>query len=257
MKNPVFDKDLTPLFRGCDNADLDPLVEIILTAPGETLTLKETYREHSGDHKSYIDEIVYEITSLGGNTLANLVRGHGIPYAEMVRDVARKLGVHPRVTDDTKTLEEKTLLKVLEINYEQLDEEDRVALAELMDLERETTEDGKFPEEEISRKLGDAATSLVGDRIQNAIELAARSARIRQMFLSTVRASLAKVGTLSLGGPISWAFGVGQTVYELFGPNYARTVGLVAQVGLLRQKYIQRERDAESIEEIETELVAP
>lgn len=245
MKNPVFDKDLTPLLHRCDNTDLEPLVNIITTAPSQTLTIRERYRTHNGDHRTYIDEIVYEITSFGGNSLANLVRGRGVPYAEMVRDVARTLSITPLVTDITATLEEKIVLKVLEINYRQMSEEDRIALAELIDVDGISNgADGEFPEEEVSRRLGDAATSLIGDRIQNAIDLAARSTMIRRTLLSTARAALAKIGTLSFGGPISWAAGIGQTVYELFGPNNTIAIGLIAQIALLRQKYAQIERDA-------------
>src|ERR1043165_1559759 len=118
MKNPVFDKDLTPLLRGSDNGDLDPIVELILSAPSQTLTIKPSYREHTGDHKNYVDEIVYEITSFGGNSLANLVRGHGIPYAEMVRDVAGKMMIKPSLVDTTATLEEKVILKILRLSYD-------------------------------------------------------------------------------------------------------------------------------------------
>ena len=128
MKNPVVDKDLTQLLRHCDNADLDPIVSIILAAPSQTLTLKEAYRAHTGDHKAYVDEIVYEITSFGGNSLANLFRGQGVPYADMVRDVASYLGVKPTVNDTTSLLEEKIILKVLKLSYDRLGEDDRLAL---------------------------------------------------------------------------------------------------------------------------------
>src|SRR5687768_15289655 len=132
MKNPVFDKDLTTLLRQCDNSDLDPIVSIILASPSQTLTVKQAYREHAGDHKAYIDELIYEITSFGGNSLANLVRGHGVPYAEMVRDVAGRLGITPTVVDTTATLEEKVILKVLKLSYDQMSPEDRTALGDLI-----------------------------------------------------------------------------------------------------------------------------
>jgi uncharacterized protein YaaW (UPF0174 family) len=256
MKNPVFDKDLTPLLHTCANDDLEPLVNIITTAPSQTLTIRESYRTHNGDHRAYLDEIVYEITTFGGNSLANLVRGHGVPYAEMVRDVARTLGVKPLVTDTTATLEEKIVLKILEINYRKMDDEDRTALAELIDIDGIADgADGEFPAEEMGKRLGDAATSLVGDRIQNAIDLAARSATIRRTLLSTAKATLTKIGTLSFGGPVSWAAGIGQAVYDLFGPNYTIAIGLIAQIALLRQKYAQIERDILPIQGAATEEV--
>lgn len=255
MKNPVVDKDLTQLLRHCDNADLDPIVSIILAAPSQTLTLKEAYRAHSGDHKAYIDEIVYEITSFGGNSLANLVRGQGIPYGEMVRDVANYLSVKPTVNDTTATLEAKVILKVLKVSYDRLSEEDQLGLQGILNAgstgEDDTIDFGDgFPEEEIGRVLGTAGPSLLGDRIQNAIQTAARSARVRQSVTSIVKSALAKVATAGLGGPLSWTMALGQGVYELFGPNYTIALGLIAQIGLLRQKYDQLQRDiAEQQEE--------
>jgi uncharacterized protein YaaW (UPF0174 family) len=249
MKNPVFDKDLTPLLRRCDSSDLDPIVELILSAPSQTLAIKPAYREHPGDHRNYVDEIVYEITSFGGNSLANLVRGHGVPYSEMVRDVAGKMMIKPSVTDTTSTLEEKIILKILKLSYDRMDQEDRIALGELVNLSVKVDgngHDGAFPEDQVSASLSTTASSLAGDRIQNAIEIAARSARVRQTLISAGRSVIAKFATASLGGPISWAVAAGQAIFDLFGPNNTRALGLIAQIGLLRQKYQQMKRDVET-----------
>jgi uncharacterized protein YaaW (UPF0174 family) len=251
MKNPVFDKDLTTLLRQCDNSDLDPIVSIILAAPSQTLTVKQSYREHAGDHKSYIDEIIYEITSFGGNSLANLVRGHGVPYAEMVRDVAGRLGLTPSAIDTTATLEEKVIVKVLKLSYEQMSPDDRTALGDLMNAGAEDGEeiafDDGFPEQEIGRRLGDGASSLMGDRIQNAVNVAARSTQIRHALGTAAKAVLTKVATASLGGPVSWAALIGQSVYDLFGPSTSTAIALVAHIGLIRQKQEQIRQDGEEV----------
>lgn len=247
MKNPVFDKDLTTLFRNSENIDLEPIVETILAAPSQTLTVKSDYKEHMGDHKAYIDALVYEIQSFGGNSLANLVRGHGVPYVEMVRDVAKKLGIKPSLTDTVATLEEKVLLKIIRMSYELMDESDRLALADLFDLGNTAGDKiefgAEFPEAEISRHLADGATSLMGDRIHHAVELAARSARLRRSIIGATRLVMAKLATASLGGPLSWTAAIGQGIYELFGPNYTTALALVANVALIRQKQEQLQRD--------------
>jgi uncharacterized protein YaaW (UPF0174 family) len=244
MKNPIFDKDLTALLRQAENEDLEPIVQLILSAPSQTLTIKPAYREHTGDHKNYVDELVYEITSFGGNSLANIVRGHGVPYAEMVRDVASKLSIKPSVNDTTATLEEKIILKILKLSYDRMEVEDRIALGELINLSVSTDgQDGSFPEEEVSSRLASSASSLAGDRIQNAIEIAARSAKMRQTLIGAFRSVAAKFATAPLGGPVSWMIAAGQVVYDFFGPNYTRAIGLIAQIGLLRQKGQQNERD--------------
>lgn len=147
MKNPVFDKDLTTLFKNCENVDLAPIVETILSLPSQTLTLQPAYKLHAGDHRAYVDELVYEVTSLGGHTLANLARGHGVAYADMVHDVADKLDVRSGEDDAVATLEEKIILRVLRLSAEHMTEDDRIALADLLSLEEEirsATESDEF-----------------------------------------------------------------------------------------------------------------
>lgn len=279
MKKPIVDKDLTQLLRHCDSNDLESIVNIILASPSQTLSVQQEYRTHQGDHKRYVDEIVYEITSFGGNSLANIVRGQGVPYADMVRDVATKLGVRPSMDDTTPRLEEKIILRIIRLAYDKLSEEDRLALQDILSVGSDgtsssngidaTTDGGAgngtlvdnldfsngFPEEEISRRLATAGTSLLGDRIHNAIQIAARSARFRQTINSVVKAGLAKLAAVGLGGPVSWTMAAGQALYDLFGPNYTVAIGLIAQIGLIRQKYAQIQRDMVD-EEIEAGMVS-
>ena len=276
MKNPVIDNELTPLLRLGSNDDLEPIVSMILSAPSQTLTLQQGYKDHQGDHKAYIDEIVYEITSFGGNTLANLARGHGVPYGEMVREVARKLSIKPGPSDTTPLLEEKILMKILQLSYSKLSEDDRLALQDVLfseengsngngadgvaregaaSLDRSTAApsvDGMagrgMSEEDFSMRLATASTSLLGDRLQHAIDIASRSVRMRQALTSIMKAAMAKVAMAGAGGPLSWTLAAGQTIYDLFGPNYTFALGLVAQIGLLRQKQAQLQRDQTSPE---------
>jgi len=258
MKKPVIDKDLTQLLRHCDNNDLEHIVSMLLAIPSQTLTIQPEYREHQGDHKRYVDEIVYEITSLGGNSLANLVRGQGIPYADMVRDVAGRLGIRPAPTDTVPTLEEKILIRIITLAYDRLEEDDRLALRDLLSISDSDGQAagevrdpaGELSEEELGRRLAAAGTSLLGDRVQHAIAVAARSMQLRQAIRSIARAGIAKIATIGLGGPVSWTVAAGQALYGMFGPNYTAVIGLIAQIALLRQKYAQIQRDIveESVE---------
>ncbi len=250
MKKPIIDKDLTGLLRQCDNSELDTIVSIILAAPSQTLTLQEHYRAYQGDHKAYVDELVYEITSFGGNSLANMVRGQGVPYADMVRDVARHLSIKLTMADTVPTLETKIIIRILQLAYSRLSDEDKLALQDLLDLGDEEARDffNGVSEEEAGQRIAAAGTSLLGDRIQHAIRLAARSARFRQTIMSTIKAGIAKIGSMGLGGPVSWTVAAGQAVYDLFGPNYTVAIGLVAEIGLLRQKHAQIARDMADFE---------
>lgn len=281
MKNPVFDKDLTSLLKNCDNTDLDPIVETILSLPSETLSKRPEYLEHKGDHRSYIDALVYEITSLGGHTLANLIRGRGVDYADMVGDVASKLDVVPEDADTVETLEEKIILRILRLGSAHMSDDDRVALRDLLELEGEDSQhipaeaappnesgelsqelgrdvtsgvqsangglergsDDAFPEAEASRRIADSATALAGDRIAQVVEHVVRTTRLRRTMVAASKAAIFKAVTMPLGGPLSWAIAIGRGLHDLMGPNYAASLSLVAHIGLLRQKYEQIERD--------------
>jgi uncharacterized protein YaaW (UPF0174 family) len=247
MKNPIFDKNLTPLLRGCTNLELDSIVEIILTAPSQTLTVQGAYREHAGDHHSYVDEIVYEITSFGGNTLANLVRGRGVPYAELVRNVATELNLPPTFTDTTATLEMKIIIRVLKLTYDKLSPEDRIALQDILAVDDDPAGEidfsEGFPEREISNRLASAGTALLGDRIGHAVETAAASTRVRRTLLGFIRSGVTKIATAGLGGPISWTLAIGEALAHLFAPNMTIALALITQVGLLRQENAHAELD--------------
>jgi uncharacterized protein YaaW (UPF0174 family) len=174
----------------------------------------------------------------------------------MLRDVASKLSIRPLITDTTSSLETKVILKILKLAYDNLEEEDQQALQQLLNVGSNDGEEidfsAGFPEDEIGAQLASASTSLLGDRIQNAIQTAARSAKLRQTMASVVKSALAKVATAGLGGPVSWTVAIGQGLYELFGPNYTIALGLIAQIGLLRHKYAQLQRDtAAQAEELE------
>jgi uncharacterized protein YaaW (UPF0174 family) len=175
----------------------------------------------------------------------------------MVRDVAKRLMVSSSVTDTTETLEEKIILKILKLSYDRMDVEDRIALGQLINLSVKADSNGHsvFPEQEISSRLASSASHLMGDRIQNAIEIAAHSAKIRQTVVAGTRSIMMKLALIPLGGPISWSMAAGQAIYDLFGPSLSRSLSLISQIGLLRQKSKQSERDRVD-QDIEDEVEA-
>ena len=85
--------DLYALLSVCDNDDLEPLVEIIISATTNSLESCKTYKIHRPNHKKYLKEIGDEIRSYGGHSVRNAMRGEGPPYAEIVDDVCDKLDV--------------------------------------------------------------------------------------------------------------------------------------------------------------------
>jgi|HubBroStandDraft_6_1064221.scaffolds.fasta_scaffold430612_2 hypothetical protein len=83
-KNYLDDRDLA--FLAVENADLEPLVLYITTSPRgsrrwtERLTHQEEYKKDPSNCRAYIKDIVDDLQLYGGNTIANMSHGHGIPY---------------------------------------------------------------------------------------------------------------------------------------------------------------------------------
>ena len=93
MKHP-HDTDLDFLYA-CPNDELELLVRLVVDAGGRTGRLARTasFRLHHPDHGKYVDELVEELQTFAGNTLANVRRGHGVPYLEALRDTLDELHV--------------------------------------------------------------------------------------------------------------------------------------------------------------------
>ena len=128
------DHDLVPILRAATDQELDPLVKLILDKGWLSKELDETevFKKWNGakEHSRYADEISAEIQLFGGHSLANLIRRTGVPYAEVVNDVARKTGATSVRGDDIEGLEDAILEKLLESTWKNLDEQQKRSLIE-------------------------------------------------------------------------------------------------------------------------------
>lgn len=134
--------DLLPLLRGATNKELDVLVEIITKKGWQSseLNLTNVYHAHAPNHEKYPDEIAAEIQKFGGNTIANLLRGHGRPYRDIVRWSAKNLRVRYKDTATVAEIDLAILAKEeqkLETAYQKMTDEMRAQF--LKDLKIETS----------------------------------------------------------------------------------------------------------------------
>ena len=91
MNTVAFDPNLNPVIDAASNDELDVLHALIKTKLSETLSIQEAYKKHYPDHQKYADLIAREIRDFGGNSVANVVRGKGPAYHDIVCDVAKAL----------------------------------------------------------------------------------------------------------------------------------------------------------------------
>lgn len=207
-----------------------------------------------------------EICSEGGHGIVNLWRGQGTGYLDIVDEVADELKIKnipsynfkvkyfeeiQNLEYDKKTskdkgieyaelVEEKIILKLLELVYEELDENKK------KEFDKQITEVAKQFDSSINKTLTGTAGLIV---------LGNLGGFATYTFLSTALSTIS-MGALGFGaytaatsllslflGPIGWA-GLGIAgVFVLGKPEYEKLIPIVAIIGSIRQriKYEQKE----------------
>ncbi|MBI5272277.1 MAG: hypothetical protein HY856_21710 [Burkholderiales bacterium] len=173
-----------------------------------------------------------EIQAFGGNSLINAVRGTGILYREVVRDVADRQKVAYNNFDTVETIENAILLVVAEKAWEKMSEDERKALVKELGLKKTVG-------------IGPAALAAVIAAIRAsgfaAFKFAAVVAQVvakqvlgRGLAVATT-APLMK-GMSVLAGPIGWAIAAAWTAFDMASPAYRVTVPCVIQLAYMRKK---------------------
>ena len=229
------DYDLVPLLRSTSNELLDPLVGY-LTDDGEGRISSEldstgAYIAHHPDHLKYVDEIAAEIQLFGGNTIANQIRGYGVQYAEICRDVAKRLKVNFNETAPVENVESQILMKVLEDAWDKMDEEEKRAFLKELGINNKILPTA-LPLIAVQAAMN--ASGFLAYRI--AVIVANAVAQIvlgRGLTFATNRALTKGLGIFA--GPIGWAVTALWTTIDLASPAYRVTIPSVIQIALIRQ----------------------
>lgn len=228
----IFDKSLNPVLEIADNDDLQTLVEYIETKFSEDLTSHDAYKKHEPEHSKYADLIAREIRDMGGNSFANVWRGEGPTYHEIVCDVADKLKAPYNKDKSIEDIENSILETILTTAIDGMSEEDKEALL--------TEMGGRAGH----NKGGIATAAFIGIfraggfySYQLTLIVANQIARLilgRGLMLAT-NAGLMRVAGV-LAGPVGWAITGIWTAVDIAGPAYKVTIPCVIHVAMLRKK---------------------
>ena len=229
MAKPVpSDRDLDFL-KHCTKEELDPLVSILLNANTNWLEIDENYKFYKPDHTKYVDAIIADYQTFGGNTVANTFRGYGVPYWEILKDVCGNQDV-PVGDEKFQTMEANLLEKSLKGMWERLDEDQR---------------------RQIASEIGGSSFSIGG--VGTEAMLAAfrmggfASYKLTLMLVNglvkvvlgrglSFGANMALTKTLSIvTGPIGWAIGGLWTAVDIASPAYRVTVPATIYIAALRK----------------------
>ena len=265
------DEDLEFL-REMSSEDLNDLVETLVWKNGGkiltgTLSGDSLYKEHYPDHEKYLDRIMEEIQRFGGNTFANVFRGHGVLYKEIVRDVAKKLKVKYDKEASTPEIEMEIYLKIFSGVVEKMSEEEREKMfltlrqgvSVSIDKYKSRCPDDIFQIAKTTMRVVGTAGNIV--KLVRFIAAGTASSSMKttvlQFVANLVCSTLLKHGIISAGtnllltrvasvlaGPVGLAISGIWTAISLAGPAHRVTVPVVIRVAYLRTLSKQGSCDA-------------
>ncbi|EAI0690459.1 DUF3944 domain-containing protein [Campylobacter coli] len=266
------DNDLEFL-RELNDESLDNLVSILIkdengkTRTTESLTNKDLYKKHYPNHGQYLDLILEELQTFGGNTFANKIRGTGVVYKEILCDVADNLKVKYDKSASIENIEKAILLNSFNKSLENLSESDLKEIAKDFSIDVNT-----YTIESISNAIAKtnnlkllyqiamlvvnaiASKVAINTAIFTTSSLIAGSGLVGSAAISGVLGSTATflgsraVGTLA--GPIGIIISSAWMINDIAGPAFRVTVPAVIYVAFLRRQFLY---EKEMIKQMEAE----
>ena len=228
----VYDDDLNPVLMRASDDELGVLHDIIMTKLSETLSIQDVYKRYYPAHSKYSDLIAREVRDFGGNSIANLFRGEGPPYREIVDDVAKAVKAPFGRADDIGDVEASILATILSRAFEDMSETDRVAiLQELGKPFKAGVAAGSAVAFQAMFKAGGFASYKLMLIVANAVVKGA----IGRGLPLVANAALARVMGVATG-PIGLAVTSLLAVIQVAGPSYKVTIPSVAYIAMLRKR---------------------
>ncbi|WP_339535514.1 ubiquinol-cytochrome C chaperone family protein [Pseudomonas hunanensis] len=238
LQDVISTTDIEKLLAVSDVDDISALVNYLTDNGSGRLALdgdackrlvaaRDAGRYSAGDREL----IAKEIRLFGGNSILNLFRKDGVPYQEIVEDVAKHLKVNFG-KDPINVIEQEILGKILTRAFEQMsDEERKVILDELGVTNYSTTGPAAAIAAICAAKAGGFATFKIATIVANAIA----KAILGKGLTFVVNGQLMRTISVAIG-PIGWAITALWTAADLASPAYRVTVPCVVQLAYMRQK---------------------
>ena len=232
------DKELLTLLLAADAVDVGALVDFLTDFGSGRLAMSSNVRQVliSAKKKAKYSRdtlilLIRELELFGGNSVANFVRRAGVPYIEIVRDVAKY--VHAEVTgkEAVEVLELKILQRLVTKLWEKMTEQERIEFG------------GKVLAD---NGVIDVGLAMVLSAIGSGGPSAARAGVVGAAAAASLLAEGAfTVGAVAVGGRAATALlgvvGIAITgaasVHMAAREAYRVTLPCVAQIACIRQKH--------------------
>ena len=186
--------------------------------------------------KSLLPNVIDELQRYGGNTIANLWRGHGVTYREILEDVCKKLSVNYNKNNSTELLEQYLLQKFLIMSVDKMTEEDAKHLGE------------NLTKDALKQQIGmmKAGSPVFIRLITMLIVNLAKSWGLKQAAVLAARFAGSRAFAI-LTGPIGWALTGIWTAFDIAGEAYRVTIPCTITIAYLRSIYDKSDEELNNI----------
>jgi len=229
--------------KDVDNDSLEVLVNIITKdkdgnlRDSEDLTLQDEYKNYYPEHKKYWDLIAADYQYFGGNTLLSAIRGHGVCYEEILKDVCKEVKVNLPKNTTVEIMEINLLLKTMEEALDGMNYEEREKL--IKDLDLKTTDFSKqsvLIALQLATKTGGFFVYKLALIVVNSIS----KAIIGRGLSLAANAGLMR-GLAVISGPVGWAVTGAWTAVSVAGPALRVTIPSTIYIAALRQAELNQD----------------
>ena len=228
----MVDKDLDFLYQ-CSNEQLKLLADFILYDKDGKLRYTEGISTTSAFKEYYPNQmvklvpvIIDDLQKFGGNAFFNLVRGHGVPYREILTKVCNQLGVSYNDNASTELIEHYLLQKFLVMSVEKMTEEDVHHLSEKLSKETLVKQIGLL---KAGSPLFIRLTTMLVAQMATKYGLKQAAGLVAKFMGGRAFAILA--------GPIGWVLSLGWVAFDIAGPAYRVMIPCAITIAYLRMVY--------------------
>lgn len=235
-----YDSDLNPLFKECSDEELSDIVDVILKNSFNKLKKHDKYVKIRSTPSQFLGVIGNEVRRMGSNDIATFFRDEGIPYREIVEDVATRIRLPEErweECDDVASLEKEILIYMLERAYEEMTAEQRADFEKTF-REASYSDFGDFSSIPFTVGLMSAVINASGFTAYKVTAIVV-NAVLKQVLgrgLSFLANATLMRGLSILAGPIGLAISGIWLGIDIAGPAYRTTIPLVVVIASLRMK---------------------
>ena len=237
----IEDADLAGVLMSASNDDVGLLIDVITDNGKGRISLsssvcRQLSAAKDGDITAFERGLVSEeLTRFGGNSLMNVFRGgNGVPYKELLSDVASHVGVDKNGLGDCAKMEMAIIAKVLEQSIGRMSENDKVTFFESVGA---SYRPGMGPGALAALIASLGLSGVTSYRLAAMVASATMSSLVGRGVMLAGSTGLGR-GLAVLAGPVGWAITGLWTAFDLASPAYRVTVPCVIQIGHMRQKML-------------------